>query len=157
MFDKAKETYTKKEAITDFILKRCQELQGKRVSKEDVFYYVYGILHSKDYKTTFANNLSKELPRIPLVDIPSDFWSFSKAGRELADLHLNYETIKPLKEIKVIGTETNKFEVEKMKFKSKEDKSIILYNSHIRIENIPSIAYEYKICGRTPIEWIIEQ
>ena len=157
LFDKAKETYTKKEAITDFILKRCQELQGKRVSKEDVFYYVYGILHSKDYKTTFANNLSKELPRIPLVDIPSDFWSFSKAGRELADLHLNYETIKPLKEIKVIGTETNKFEVEKMKFKSKEDKSIILYNSHIRIENIPSIAYEYKICGRTPIEWIIEQ
>src|SRR3546814_548220 len=63
------------------------------ISKEDIFYYVYGLLHSQDYRDRYADNLSKELPRIPRVKSAVDFWAYSEAGRALADLHLNYETV----------------------------------------------------------------
>jgi len=60
-----------------------------------VFYYVYGLLHSPDYREKYADNLSKELPRIPCVKTAADFWVFSQTGRALAELHLNYETVEP--------------------------------------------------------------
>ena len=68
---------------------------GETISKEELFYYVYGLLHSPDYRERYADNLSKELPRIPCVKTAADFWAFSKAGRDLAELHLNYETVAP--------------------------------------------------------------
>ena len=90
IFDTAGEgEYIKRDGVSDFILKRARENYDDRVTKEDIFYYVYGILHSPDYRTTFANDLKKTLPRIPLVDSSDDFWAFSKAGRDLAELHLN--------------------------------------------------------------------
>lgn len=157
LFDTDNQTYTRKDGITDFILKRFQEQYSKSVTKEDIFFYVYGILHSKDYKTTFANDLKKMLPRIPLVEKPSDFKAFVKAGRDLADLHLNYETQKPLKNLKIVGANSKNYTVEKMKFFNKEDKTVILYNPLIRIENIPKQAYEYIVNGRSAIEWVMEQ
>lgn len=157
LFDTDNQTYTRKDGITDFILKRFQEQYSKSVTKEDIFFYVYGILHSKDYKTTFANDLKKMLPRIPLVEKPSDFKAFVKAGRDLADLHLNYETQKPLKALKIVGANSKNYTVEKMKFFNKEDKTVILYNPLIRIENIPKQAYEYIVNGRSAIEWVMEQ
>lgn len=66
---------------------------GEQISKEDIFYYIYGLLHSEEYRDKYADNLSKELPRIPRVKTAADFWSFGKAGRALADLHLHYETV----------------------------------------------------------------
>lgn len=157
LFDTDNQTYTRKDSITDFILKRFQEQYSKSVTKEDIFFYVYGILHSKDYKTTFANDLKKMLPRIPLVEKPSDFKAFVKAGRDLADLHLNYETQKPLKDLKIVGANSKNYTVEKMRFFNKEDKTVILYNPLIRIENIPKQAYEYIVNGRSAIEWVMEQ
>ena len=157
LFDTDNQTYTRKDGITDFILKRFQEQYSKSVTKEDIFFYVYGILHSKDYKTTFANDLKKMLPRIPLVEKPSDFKAFVKAGRDLADLHLNYETQKPLKTLKIVGANSKNYAVEKMRFFNKEDKTVILYNPLIRIENIPKQAYEYIVNGRSAIEWVMEQ
>ena len=68
---------------------------GHKTTKEDIFYYVYGILHSPDYRIAFEADLKKMLQRLPLVDKADDFWAFSKAGRELANLHLNYETVEP--------------------------------------------------------------
>lgn len=92
LFDSVnKQQYVRRDGISDFILERAQKQYGKSVSKEDVFYYVYGFLHSPSYRTTFANDLKKMLPRLPLVDEPKQFWAFSKAGRALAELHLNYE------------------------------------------------------------------
>lgn len=86
--------YTRKDAITDNGLKHFSDAYpGEKVSKEDVFYYVYGLLHSSDYRERYADNLSKELPRIPCVKTAKDFWHFSQAGRDLAELHLNYETV----------------------------------------------------------------
>src|SRR5690606_23717191 len=83
---------------------------GKSVTKEDIFYYVYGILHNSQYRETFANDLQKMLPRLPLVDKPKEFKAFSDAGRKLADLHLNYETVEPYEGADVImSSDTSEF------------------------------------------------
>lgn len=89
------------EAISDFILDRAREKYGNKVQREDIFYYVYGILHSKSYRETFSADLKKMLPRIPLVSNWQKFWAFSEAGRSLADLHLNYEEVAPYPNVQV--------------------------------------------------------
>ena len=94
LFDPVSPTkYLRRDAISNFILERAQKQYGRGVSKEDVFYYVYGFLHSPKYRKSFASDLKKMLPRLPLADDPKDFWAFSKAGRKLAHLHLDYETM----------------------------------------------------------------
>lgn len=160
LFDQGKETYTRRDAITDFILNQCRERYGHKVTKEDIFYYVYGLLHSKDYREQFAADLKKMLPRIPLVEKPSDFWDFSKAGRELAELHLNYESVPAYPDVNIIGEDSGKFKVEKMSFaKSGKDvdKSTIIYNSYIKITNIPLEAYDYVINGKSALEWVMDR
>ena len=89
------------EAVSDFILERAQSKYGNKVQREDIFYYVYGILHSKSYRETFEADLKKMLPRIPLVSDYQKFWDFSKAGRELANLHLNYEKVAAYPDVQV--------------------------------------------------------
>lgn len=94
LFDDAETTkYIRRDGITDWILKEVRSRFGgsKNITKEHIFYYVYGLLHSKQYRERFADDLKKSLPRIPIVDSVQDFMSFYKAGKELADLHLNYE------------------------------------------------------------------
>jgi len=95
LFDSAidKKEFIRRDAVSDFILGRCRKAYGDRVVKEDIFYYVYGVLHSAEYRERFASDLKKMLPRLPLVDDARDFWAFSKAGRALAALHLNYENV----------------------------------------------------------------
>jgi predicted helicase len=160
--------YVRRDGVTDFILERAQKQYGKNVSKEDIFYYVYGFLHSPEYKEMFASDLKKMLPRLPLLEDVRDFWAFSKAGRKLADLHINYETVAPYDGVKVNGAEilsfldtepqdTNKYLVEKMRFPKKDQKDTINYNSKITIENIPVQAYEYVVNGKSAIEWIMER
>ena len=82
--------YIRRDAISNYILEKAKKLCGKIVTKEDIFYYIYGFLHSTEYRELFGNDLKKMLPRIPLVEDVKDFWKFSKAGRKLADLHINY-------------------------------------------------------------------
>lgn len=149
--------YFKCDGITDLIHRRACEQYGDRVKKEDIFYYVYGFLHSPEYRKKFANDLKKMLPRIPLVDSRADFVAFSKAGRALADLHLNYEKVRPLKEVKVTGDERDVFTVEKMRFPKKGERDTIIYNSEIIVSRIPEKAYEYVINGKSAIEWIMER
>ncbi|WP_370175649.1 DEAD/DEAH box helicase [Leeuwenhoekiella palythoae] len=165
LFDAAIESkYIRRDGVSDFIWERAKKQYGKAVDKEDIFYYVYGILHSPDYRETFANDLKKVLPRIPLVDKPKDFWSFSKAGRALADLHINYEDVAPYE-----GAEVNMpqelvkedayafFRVTKLRFPKKDQKHTIIYNSKIKITNIPDKAYEYVVNGKSAIEWIMDR
>lgn len=158
--DNEDDKYIRHDGVTDFIHNLAKEKYGHKVTKEDIFYYVYGILHSEDYRTKFSADLKKMLPKIPLVDKVEDFWAFSDAGRDLAKLHLNYEDQAPLASVKVIGEESGIFTVDKMKFKKNgkvEDKSEIIYNNYIRITNIPEVAYEYVVNGRSAIEWILEK
>ncbi len=159
--------YIRRDGITDWIRATARKQYGSKVDKEDIFYYVYGILHSPDYRTTFASDLKKSLPRLPLVESKEDFWAFSKAGRELAALHLNYETIEPYGGcITLWGAYTNKgdamnYRVEKMRFgkidSKTADKTVIHYNAGITIENIPLEAYDYVVNGKSAIEWIMER
>lgn len=157
LFDSEKSEYTRKDGITNFILERCRASYGPKVSKEDIFYYVYGLLHSPGYRRTFAADLKKMLPRLPLVEKPADFWAFSKAGRALAELHLNYETQPPHPDVVVTGAEQDKFRVEKMRFPDKQDKTTIEYNPWITISHIPQEACEYVVNGRSAVEWIMER
>jgi len=158
MFDEDnKNDFIRRDAISDFILERAKKIYGKNVTKEDIFYYVYGFLHSKQYKETFASDLKKMLPRLPLLEEVKDFWAFSKAGRKLAELHLNYETVAPFADAKVTGDDGKFYTVEKLRFPKKDQKDTIIYNSKITISNIPAQAYEYVVNGKSAIEWIIER
>ena len=171
LFDDGQDKYIRHDAITDFILKRAQEQYGPKVIKEDIFYYVYGFLHFPAYRETFANDLKKMLPRLPLVEKAEDFWAFSRAGRELADLHLNYEHVEASKEVVMDwhnmlpgiadnDTPEKLFRVEQMRFGKRgkdKDKSVIEYNQFITLRNIPLRAYEYVVNGKSAIEWIIER
>ncbi len=159
LFDKAGEkSYKRHDGITDYILNQAHEKYNSKVTtKEDIFYYIYGILHSEAYKAEFAANLKKDLPRIPLVDNVKDFRAFSKAGRKLAELHLNYETVPPCDKVVVTGDETENYTVTKMKFLKKDRKDTIIYNSHIKLENIPPKAYKYVVNGRSAIEWLLDR
>jgi predicted helicase len=97
------------------------------------------------------------LPRLPLVEDVRDFWKFSKAGRALAEIHINYETVAPFPDVKVTGDDGNFYTVEKMRFPKKDQKDTIHYNSKITITNIPAKAYEYVVNGKPAIEWIMER
>lgn len=149
--------YKRHDGITNFIYNLAKEKYGHKVTKEDIFYYVYGILHSEDYRTKFFADLRKMLARIPLIDKAEEFWAFSNAGRDLAKLHLNYEDQSLYSSVKVTGEEMNNFLVTKMEFKNKNDKSTIIYNDFITISNIPEEAYEYIITGKSAIEWVMER
>ena len=156
--------YKRRDAITDEGLTHFQQAYpGEQISKEDLFYYVYGLLHSPDYRERYADNLSKELPRIPRVKTAADFWAFSQAGRQLAELHLNYETVEPYPAT-ITGDSGNltpaQLRVEKMKYGKKgkdKDLSTIHYNTHITVSGIPLEAYDYVVNGKSAIDWVMER
>lgn len=159
--------YVRRDGVTDWILSTARKQYGSRVTKEDIFYYVYGILHAPDYRTTFAADLKKSLPRLPLVESPDDFWAFSRAGRSLAELHLGYERVEPYAGCRTLyapltnrGDEIS-YLVDKMRFGKLDsktaDKRIIHYNAGITIENIPLEAYDYVVNGKSAIEWVMER
>lgn len=156
LFDGEKTQYIRHDGITDFILKQAQQKYGSRVTKEDIFYYVYGILHSKSYVEKFADDLKMQLPRLPLVSKPLIFWDFSKAGRALAELHLNYENIPAYPDVVVEG-DRGDYTVTKMRYPKKGEIDTIIYNDDITIKNIPAKAYEYVINGKSAIAWIMER
>lgn len=160
--------YVRRDGVTDWILSTARKQYGSRVTKEDIFYYVYGILHAPDYRTTFAADLKKSLPRLPLVESPDDFWAFSRAGRSLAELHLGYEHVEPYAGCRIFfapltnrGDEISYLIDDKMRFGKLDsktaDKRIIHYNAGITIENIPLEAYDYVVNGKSAIEWVMER
>lgn len=161
-------TPTRRDAITDVGLAHfAAAYPGETITKEDLFYYIYGLLHSPDYRTRYADNLSKELPRIPAVRSAGDFWHFSKAGRELAHWHLNYETVAPYPatiEVHGMGPLTDAdYRVEKMKYGSAgqggrdKDKTTLHYNARITVKGIPLAAYEYVVNGKPALDWVVER
>lgn len=155
----------RRDGITDAGLAHFQSAYpGEKLTKEDLFYYVYGLLHSPDYRERYADNLAKELPRIPRVKTAADFWAFSKAGRALADLHLNYETV-PMYAATKVETGGKKltdddYRVEKMmvpKTKGQKDLTTLIYNSKITVTGIPPEAYDYVVNGKPALDWVIER
>jgi len=151
--------------ITDWALAEYQSVYGGQITKDDIFHYVYGLLHSTEYRERYAADLKKQLPRIPQVAGVERFNKFVQAGRELADLHINYEDLKPypLSERILPGAPENEYErftVTKMKYAGKAgawDKSKIRYNTFIDIEGIPLEAQEYMLGSRSGLDWILER
>ncbi len=148
------------ENIPDTTLVMFQDhYKDKKISKLDIFYYVYGFLHSPHYKTKYAADLKKMLPRIPMHKA---FHAFSKAGKALGELHVNYENAKeyPLKEMTMDLIANEKREVVKMKFAKtgkETDKTAIVYNDHLVLQDIPPEAYNYIVNGRSAIEWVMDR
>lgn len=164
----------RRDALTDEGLAHFQAAYpGETITKDDLFYYVYGLLHSEEYRSRFADNLSKELPRIPAVKQAEDFWAFVEAGRKLGDLHCNYESVEPYPvtfeqgalELAHIPDPVKFYRVEKMKFhkvrnkegKLKPDKSTVIYNSNISMTAIPLEAYDYVVNGKAALDWVMER
>ena len=179
---------TKQDAITDeglmhFVDYYANKTDAQDITKEDLFYYIYGLLHSEDYRERYAENLTKQLPNIPRVKYYKDFIAFSKAGRQLTDLHINYEKIDMYQGVKITSKpinikladgqnwaksnmEDSSFYVMKMKYakrknnetgKNENDPTKIIYNNHITVENIPEEAYDYVVNGKSAIDWIMER
>jgi predicted helicase len=153
--------YVRRDAITDWALGAfCQHYSDQSISKEDIFWYVYGILHSTEYKQRFAADLKKMLPRIPFA---KDFHAFCDAGHKLGEWHLNYETIEPYplrEESKRLIMEAEDYRVRKMNFGKKDgrpDKSVVVYNEYLTLRGIPLEAYDYTVNGKSAIEWTMER
>ena len=140
---------------------------GMLMTEDDLFYYIYGILHSEDYRTRYANNLMKELPRIPRVATYEQFMAFSKAGRELARLHVYFEDMEPYSGVSIEYTKPGQpsYRVKQMKWgkikgktgNAAKDKTTLIYNDWITVKNIPLEAQDYVVNKKSALDWVVER
>jgi len=157
--------YRRLDNITDETLTAYRTWYGADVTKDGIFAFVYGLLHSPDYRARFAADLKRSLPRIPRVEAV-DFAAFSEAGQRLLDLHIDYEDVEPWP-LTVTGDEPPAdadpyawFRVEKLKWGGgarDKDRSRIVYNPRVTITGIPDEAHGYLLGSRTALEWIIDR
>jgi predicted helicase len=149
---------TQLDGVSDWAVQIFRSRYSKSISKEDIFFYVYGVLSSPEYQKRFKNELKRQKPRVPLLD---DFFTYSEFGRKLAKLHLNYENFEnTLCQIDISDHSKDDLElyrVEKMRLRKDSDKTILVFNRYITIRNIPGVIFDYIINGKSPIEWIIDR
>ena len=131
----------------------------RTITKDAIFDYVYGVLHAPGYRERFANDLVKELPRIPFA---ADFHAFADAGRALAALHLGYETCREfpldLAYSQPGDPRPEHYRMSKRAMRYADDeKTVLIVNDHIRLAGIPAAAHRYQVNGRTPLEWVIDR
>ena len=167
--------YRRVDNITDTTLRSYQAAYGSEVTKDGVFYYVYALLHSPDYRTRYGADLKKSLPHIPLVVSREDFVAFTTAGRGLADLHLDYESVEPAPLSLVVDGQDvpwnlreaispSLLHVEKMRYarvrqdgRMQDDKTSIVYNEHVTISGIPAQAQDYLLGSRSGLDWLLDR
>ena len=158
--------------ISPYALKTFRShYEDERIDSDAIFHYVYGLLHHPSYRTKFSADLRKLLPHLPFANSLKDFWAFSEAGKRLGQLHIGYEELTPY-DLQIHGTgkggergkrgtgdERDNYRVTKMRFAGKArdpDRSCIKYNDHIFIEGIPLEAYDYRVNGKSALEWLME-
>ncbi|MEN9849461.1 MAG: hypothetical protein RL368_2201 [Pseudomonadota bacterium] len=142
----------RQENLTDWALKDYQNhYADENISKWDIFYYVYSLLHHQGYRDKYTANLKRELPRIPKF---KEFWKLSHVGKKLADLHVNYETKKEYP-LQIQSNGEIDWRVKKMRFN--KEKTVIKYNDSLTLSGIPPEALEYKLGNRSALDWIIDQ
>ena len=155
----------RKEGISTWAVEQFSSATGRAVDREEIFFYVYGILHSEQFRDAYEDNLVKERPRIPLPKDSAQFEAFSEAGRKLADLHLNYESVEPYPlDESCTRPELDPhtlYRVEKMRFPKgqgvKDRPSSILYNEYITLSGVPDEAWDYMLSGKAALYWIIDR
>ncbi len=157
--DEVVDGYRRVDNITDATLTAYREVHGDDVTKDDIFYGVYALLHHPTYRETYAADLQKMLPRIPQM---AGFLEYARIGRALADLHVDYESVAqhPLgEELSLTAPEDpyERYRIDKLSWISRKDHTGIRYNEHLTITGIPEIESEYKVGGRSPLEWVIDR
>ena len=139
--------------ITDWGLEQFQNnYNDNNISKEDIFNYVYAVLHNPQYRKKYELNLKREFPRIPFYD---DFCKWSEWGKKLMDLHINFETIEPFP-LNISTVELVR-EVYKPKLKANKDTGEIYLDNKTTLSGIPSQVWDYKLGNRSALEWILDQ
>ena len=145
----------RQENITDWALVEFRtHYSDDSITKWDIFHYTYALLHHPTYREKYEMNLKRDLPHIPFAE---DFWGFVKAGEQLADLHVNYESVPKydkLRKVETPGMQVN-WDVEKMKLS--KDKTQLTYNDFLTLEGIPVKVYDYKLGTRSALEWVVDQ
>ena len=144
----------RRENITDWSLKQFRDhYHNPSITKWDIFYYVYGLLHHPGYREKFADNLKRELPRIPFAP---DFQAFMSAGKQLARLHLEYETLEPYALHWIESDDVPlSYRVDRMKLS--KDKTALIVNDSLTLTGIPPDAFAYRLGNRSALEWVIDQ
>ena len=145
----------RQENITDWALTEFRTHYGDdTLTKWDIFHYNYGLLHHPAYCEKYEANLKRDLPHIPFAE---DFWGFANAGAQLADLHVNYESVPKYDGLKYIETPgmTVDWDVEKMKLS--KDKTQLRYNDFLTVDGIPPEVYDYRLGNRSALEWVVDQ
>ena len=162
-----KSDFSRRTAVSDFAMNYFSSAYPtETISSEDIFYYIYGLLHSEEYRIRFSANLSRELPRIPCVSSVHDYREFRDAGRILGQLHVNYESVEPYDakidtDFKIFrSTPEHLYRVNKMRHPgsgANKDLTTVIYNSYITIREIPIEAYEYIVSGKSALSWVMER
>lgn len=154
----SKPTTREVDGITDYALSLFRNAYNDpSITKADIFDYVYGVLHSPEYRSRFASDLKKQVPRIPLA---KDFKAFSNAGKNLLKLHVEYESVEPYPLLEEWKGSERVYTVKKMKHPKRageQDLSRIVVNEYLTLSEVPLNAYRYSIKGRSAIEWIIKE
>ena len=145
----------RQENITDWALAEFRKHYGDdTISKWDIFHYTYGILHHPEYREKYQANLKRDLPHIPFAE---DFWGFSNAGAQLADIHVNYESQPKYDGLKYIETPDVQIDWRVEKMKLSKDKTQLVYNDFLTIDGIPAETFDYRLGTRSALEWIVDQ
>ena len=152
-----KRTLVRHDGVSDWILDQARRRYGAEVTKEEIFYYVYGFLHQPGYRKAFAADLKKSLPRIPLVERYEDFKKTSDIGRRLAALHLDYEALEPYP-LEEVG-DFSDTRVVKMRFGGKggKDRASLVVNGTLTLRGIPEEAFRYQVNGYSPLKWAVDR
>ena len=152
--------------ITDWCLQQFQQRYGEHVTKDDIWEYIYGVMHAPDWREKYRYDLQRNLPRIPLAD---DFEAFRSAGRELMDLHINYETVEEYPVDCLVDNKPDEGAADDAAYRiarkmrwggglghANEDRSILIINDRCRLVDIPAEAHEYTVSGRSPLHWAVD-
>lgn len=145
----------RKDNITDWALEKFQDhYKDKKIKKENIFHYVYAVLHNPAYRKKYELNLKREFPRIPFY---KDFTKWKDCGKKLMELHIEYETAKPYKLTITHAKGKDKTEEPKTKLKIDKEQGIIVLDENTSLSGIPEEAWEYKLGNRSAIEWVLDQ
>jgi len=148
----------RRENITEWALGQFRERYSAGVTKREIFHYVYALLHHPAYRSRYAENLKRDLPRVPMVPDAEIFDAFAAAGRQLAELHLTYESAAEYPLTRTIApgaTPSSMFHVEKMKLT--KDKNAVIVNRFLTLADIPPETFAYRLGNRSALEWVLDQ
>ena len=144
----------RRDNVTDWALEQFRERYPKaRITKRDIFHYVYAVLHHPEYREKYAANLRRELPRIPFAP---DFAAFAKAGAKLAGLHVGYESQKEYR-LKRVETPGAKLDLRVERMKLSKDRTALVYNGFLTLEGLPPEVHVYRLGNRSAFDWVIDQ